>query len=53
MRREYDDQSGDARYDGAGQRYGRRGNAGRIGSARLLMETRSWRHNNGIISAYL
>jgi len=39
MRREHDDESGDIRHDGTGQRYWRRGNAGRIGSARLLMET--------------
>ena len=30
MRREHDDESGDARHDGAGQRHGRRGNAGRM-----------------------
>jgi len=39
MRREHDDESGNARHDGTGQRHGRRGNAGRIGTARLLMET--------------
>jgi hypothetical protein len=33
MRREHDDESGDApRHDGTGQRHGRRGNAGRIAS---------------------
>jgi hypothetical protein len=41
MRREHDDESGDIRHDGTGQRHGRRGNPGRIGSARLLMETGS------------
>jgi hypothetical protein len=30
LRREHDDESGNARHDGAGQRHGRRGNAGRI-----------------------
>jgi hypothetical protein len=39
MRREHDDESGDVRHDDARQRYWRRGNAGRIGSTRLLMET--------------
>jgi hypothetical protein len=54
MRRKHDDESGDIRHDGTGQRHGRRGNAGRIGSARLLMETTLavcvW-HNDGSISA--
>jgi hypothetical protein len=36
MRGEHDDESGDAGHDGAGQRNRRSGNAGRIGSARLL-----------------
>jgi hypothetical protein len=36
MRREHDDESGNARHDGAGQRHRRRGNAGRI-AAGLLM----------------
>jgi hypothetical protein len=56
MRGEHNDESGDARHDGTGQRHGRRGNAGRIASARLLMETTLavgvW-HNDGSISAYL
>jgi hypothetical protein len=38
MRREHDDESGDARHDGTGQRHGRSGNAGGI-AAWLLMET--------------
>jgi hypothetical protein len=54
MRREHDDQSGDIRYDGAGQRYGRCGNAGRIRSARLLMEITPAVGvlTTGVISAY-
>jgi hypothetical protein len=39
MRREHDDESGNARHDGTGQRHGCRGNAGGIAAARLLMET--------------
>ena len=39
MRREYDDEFGDARHNGTCQRHGRRGNAGRIAAARLLMQT--------------
>jgi hypothetical protein len=35
MRREHDDESGDARHDGTGQRHWRRGNAGRIASGLL------------------
>jgi hypothetical protein len=50
MRREHDDESGDARHDGTSQRHRRRGNAGRIASTRLLMQTtpavRVW-HNHG------
>jgi hypothetical protein len=38
MRREHDDESGDIRHDGTGQRHRRLGNAGRI-AAGLLMET--------------
>jgi hypothetical protein len=33
LRREHDDESGNARHDGAGQRNGSRGNAGRIASS--------------------
>ncbi|WP_156041794.1 hypothetical protein [Bradyrhizobium sp. URHD0069] len=36
MRREHDDGSVDARHDGAGQRNGRCGNAGRIAAIGLL-----------------
>jgi hypothetical protein len=36
MRREHDDESGNARHDGTGQRHGRGGNPGRIVAARLL-----------------
>jgi hypothetical protein len=39
MRRKHDNESDDIRHDGTGQRHGRRGNAGCIASARLLMET--------------
>jgi hypothetical protein len=35
MRREHDDESGNARHDGTGQRHGRRGNAGRIAAGLL------------------
>jgi hypothetical protein len=37
MHRKHDDESGDARHDGTGQRYGRLGNVGRI-AAGLLTE---------------
>jgi hypothetical protein len=33
MRREYDDESGNPRHDGTGQRHGRRSHAGRIASS--------------------
>jgi hypothetical protein len=35
MRREHDDESGNARHDGTGQRHGRRGNAGRSAAGLL------------------
>jgi two-component system OmpR family response regulator len=41
MRREHDDESGNARHDGAGQRHGRRGNAGRIAAGLLTGELAS------------
>jgi hypothetical protein len=42
VRREHDNESGDARHHGPGQRHGRSGNAGRIAciAAGLLAETR-------------
>jgi hypothetical protein len=39
LRREHDDESGDARHDGAGQRHGRRGNARRIASIAIWLLT--------------
>jgi hypothetical protein len=35
MRREHDDESGNARHDGTGQRHRRRGNPGRIATGLL------------------
>jgi hypothetical protein len=39
LRREHDDESGDARHDGASQRHGRRGNARRIASIAIWLLT--------------
>jgi hypothetical protein len=57
MRREHDDESGDARHDGAGQRHGRGGNARRIVAIgllrRKLASARRANHKTPFIKPYL
>jgi hypothetical protein len=53
MRREHDDESGNARHDGAGQRHGRRGNAGRVAAGLLTGCKRRLESNKLFIKCYL